>query len=957
MTESNNSHDTFLFDKKNKEFYSSSQKSKNWSKISYLKKNTIINERYKIIKQIGHGGFGIVYESKDMLLKTRVALKFINPDYLSDEKKFLRVRREINISRKITDKRIVKIFSLEQTKGIYFLVMELLEGKTLKELIKEKRKLSWKEFSPIFKEIIRAIKTLHDNNIIHRDLKPSNIFITNNGEVKLLDFGLSKETNDTEKTSTAGEIIGTPQYIAPELVKGEEIDNRSDIYQLALTSCNILTGELPFSDKTNSTFEIIVKRIKEKPDIHQLSKIKIPKYLKFILNKSLEPDKNKRFNNINEIIKIIKQKKVGFSKIIFYFFSKHIKLFSTLIILTILLFSLTFIYIKNNKKFSYINYKESTLTAYNMFGIKLWKKDFRPFKIFHAEKIKLPPSIFDIAQKEINFNYTKKGVYLLLNHNNYSVFPVNKSIQSNEKTSKMIFLDSNGKTIRTTPINYHLQSSEFINNFIYNKKNKIKTKINDYFVVNSKQTQGMYPTIIFIYPNFTNFFRIFSPGYIENFFIKDFNTNDYVFAIFKNNALCHTTVFLKKKINNNKQTGDINIIPFNSFINLHKIFAFYYFLPNFSVLKTIINENEFEIYDSFKAINMKLKIDNKYAELEIAGKDIKYKDKIENLFNSYVLINKIYRDSFYNNYYKKGYEKLKKLLKIKINTPYLNSIIYHVKGNIELKLKKYDVAYKSFKKSLEYDNYNVDTAQKLCEIEFIRGCYKKCLNLSENKYKDIINFWGLLEFGNRLFRFYLYTQIGNLEETKILINEEDIHASPTTKTILSSIYYLIIGKYKMSFVFIKKLFNKNQTPLTVIEYRLLLSRIIILNKIFKNEIKNEIFKLIKFYLNDIFLNSKFKRHFAGISYAYTLALQNKLEDSRYILKKSFELIKEFTKIDFKTKYWSFYDYFIYAKTMELLKNKKQAIIGYKLSIKANPHTHLAIYSRIRISELTKNNLK
>jgi len=940
--------------------YSSSEKLKIWTKISELKDGFIINKRYKIIKQIGRGGFGVVYEAEDLLLSTKVALKFINPDYLSDQKKFLRIKREINISRKITDKRIVKIFSIESIKGVFFLVMELLKGQTLKEIIKAKGILSWNEYKLIFNEIVKAISVLHKNNIIHRDIKPSNIFITENNEVKILDFGLSKEVDDTEKTSTAGEIIGTPQYISPELVKGEKIDKRSDIYQLGLTSLNILTGKLPFSSNTASTFEILIKRINEKPDLRELSSLNIPKFLKHIVNKSLEPKKDLRFSNINEIMDILSKEKVSLFSRLNHFLKKRKK--ATIIISVIIIFIIliTYKFAKSNNNISYVKYDSSKVLAYNPFGMKLWEKDFSPFRVFYSYKAKNTIGYYDVSQtKKIDFNYSNNLIIAYLNHEDYCRFPYNKSIRDNSLSSQIVLLDNNKNEIRRNIVSYSLNTFEFINNFYFYEKNQIKINDNTYNLIFSKHTQGMFPSFVYILRKDKILYIIRNPGYIEYSDIKTFDNKDYLFLVGKNNPLCHMNILIKMDISNDKGVGNIDIIPYNSNKPINRILVFYYFLPQSLILKNINGKNDFDLYESINSEELNLKIENKRVILNFKNKNIKYIDKISNLKQSYALINKIYRALNYKNSINSAVKNLNKLLKIKINSPYLNSIILYQRGLVELRQGKYDIAIKSFKKSLTYFNKNSDSVQKLCEIEYLRGNYDRSLKLAEGIYKDLVNFWGLSSFGKKLFRFYINLQTGNFEEAKIIIQKpiDVIQTFNKRITPLISIYELIRGYYNKSLKEILKLLKKNQTPFTVIEYRMLLSRVVILNEIFNKDFNNKkLYELVKFYLKDIYFKSIFKNNLAGISYAYTLVKDNKKKDALFILKKTFKVIDEKRVFNFETRYWNFYDYFIYAKSMELLKNYKEAVKGYELSIKSNPYTHIALYSKKRIKFL-KNHYK
>ena len=250
-----------------------------------LEKGSVINDRYRVEKLIGRGGFGMVFAGYDLTLKTEVALKFFDPESLRDEKKFLRVQREINLARKISDPRIVRIYSLEKGSGIWFMVMELVRGATLKDKLKAGGRFTWEEFQPVFSEILKGVASLHGQGIIHRDLKPSNIMVDAEGGVRILDFGLAKEIADLEKTSSIGEIVGSPFYLSPEQIQGLDLDEASDIYQLGILLYQSLTGAYPFAD--TSTMGLVLMHLNHPPDRIAARGIKVPAVVEFVVAKAL----------------------------------------------------------------------------------------------------------------------------------------------------------------------------------------------------------------------------------------------------------------------------------------------------------------------------------------------------------------------------------------------------------------------------------------------------------------------------------------------------------------------------------------------------------------------------------------------------------------------------------------------------------------------------------------------
>jgi len=218
---------------------------------------------YKIIDLIGEGGMGKVYKAKDSKINKIVALKILNPGVTESEDGIKRFQRESKIGIELIHKNIIRLYETGVQDGQCFLAMEYLEGKTLKQLIREKGKFSAKEIVKISKEIIKALSEIHKNHIVHRDVKSENVFVTNNEEIKLMDFGLAKSAIFTAATKT-NEIIGTLAYMSPQQAVGENVDRRSDIYSLGVIMYELATGRLPFSG--DHDMAVVFKIFKNNPE-------------------------------------------------------------------------------------------------------------------------------------------------------------------------------------------------------------------------------------------------------------------------------------------------------------------------------------------------------------------------------------------------------------------------------------------------------------------------------------------------------------------------------------------------------------------------------------------------------------------------------------------------------------------------------------------------------------------
>lgn len=256
-------------------------------------------DRYKIIEELGRGGMGRVYKAEDRVLGTVVALKMIRPEYLSDNGMIERFKKEILLSREITNENVVRIHDFGEEKGIKFITMNYIEGRSLKEIINDEAPLKFESVLSIVKDICKGLIAAHKKGIIHRDLKPHNIMIGTNDHVYLTDFGLAKYIEGT-KVSQTGVAIGTPQYIAPEQWRSEDADKRSDIYTLGIVLYEMVTGKSLFTSDTDLGY--LEKHLNEKPVIPQSIKDELPQYFRKIILKCLEKDRNLRFQSVEEVL-------------------------------------------------------------------------------------------------------------------------------------------------------------------------------------------------------------------------------------------------------------------------------------------------------------------------------------------------------------------------------------------------------------------------------------------------------------------------------------------------------------------------------------------------------------------------------------------------------------------------------------------------------------------------------
>jgi len=256
--------------------------------------------RFRIIEEIGRGGMGRVYKAKDHQLSITVALKVIRPKFSSDKLFIKRLIKETLIARSISHENVIRIHDIGEIENIKYISMDYISGENLKELMRTSGKLTIETAVKISKHICESLKAAHKKGIIHRDLKPQNIMVDKNGIAYTMDFGLARAVKSRDRM-IPGAIYGTPQYTSPEQARGDEADERSDIYSLGTIMHEMLTGEPLVKGKTKE--ECLKSHIKDIPIPSSKINPRIPQSLDSIILKCLEKERNKRYQNIDEVLK------------------------------------------------------------------------------------------------------------------------------------------------------------------------------------------------------------------------------------------------------------------------------------------------------------------------------------------------------------------------------------------------------------------------------------------------------------------------------------------------------------------------------------------------------------------------------------------------------------------------------------------------------------------------------
>lgn len=259
-----------------------------------------IGNRYEILEKIGVGGMATVYKAKDNILKRNVAIKVLRDEFTTDEEFIKRFNTEAQSAASLTHPNIVSIYDVGHEENLYFIVMELIKGKTLKQIITEEGVLPWKWSINIAMQIASALEMAHKNNIIHRDIKPHNIIITEDGIAKVTDFGIAKAVSNSTITAF-GTTIGSVHYFSPEHAIGGYTDAKSDIYSLGVVMYEMVTGRVPFDADT--PVSIALKHMQEKPVEPIKLNPSIPYAVNKIIMKAMQKEVSLRYSSATELLK------------------------------------------------------------------------------------------------------------------------------------------------------------------------------------------------------------------------------------------------------------------------------------------------------------------------------------------------------------------------------------------------------------------------------------------------------------------------------------------------------------------------------------------------------------------------------------------------------------------------------------------------------------------------------
>ena len=271
-----------------------------------LTKGEVLSERYEILSLLGKGGMGMVYKAHDRELDEVVAIKILRPDFAQSAEMTKRFRSEIKLARKVRHKNVCGIHEYGQDRHLRYIAMEFVDGVDLKSLLKSEGPLPPEQAFDAAIQVAGGLHAVHDVGIVHRDLKTPNIMRDTRGIIRLMDFGIAKsfDSDGTTGATLTGQIIGTPEYMSPEQVRGERIDARSDVYALGIVAYELFTGSVPFHGDTPAA--TLLKHLNEAFTLEGAPSAKLPAAVVPVLRRALAKDRDERYASAEEMAEALR---------------------------------------------------------------------------------------------------------------------------------------------------------------------------------------------------------------------------------------------------------------------------------------------------------------------------------------------------------------------------------------------------------------------------------------------------------------------------------------------------------------------------------------------------------------------------------------------------------------------------------------------------------------------------
>ncbi len=918
-----------------------------------MPRGTVINERYRIERTIGKGGFGIVFAATDTVLLSFVALKFLDPRYTGDRRKFLRVQREINIARRLTSPHVAKIFSLEQWRGVHFLVMELVEGWSLRDMMKERGRFPWEEFNPLFLQILEGMQALHRENIIHRDLKPTNILVTRDNLVKILDFGLAKDLTDNESTSAMGEIVGSPFYMTPEQIAGSELDLQSDIYQLGLILYEALAGVHPFGNAT--TMELMVKHLHERPPRVDSQRLGLPAYVRYGIEKALEKKKALRFHDIEQMIECFRLARAP----VWDRLRTTMRRFPNPMLIgvaALLLLGVTgAVLALAAGSLRSLDTGPTTVSGRNRLGGQLWRRDFAPFGVLQAHltanRSLLPERTHETvaaAPLETVLAGHPAVVVFLINPRRHP-FSDWDSIIAGRLDNQVAVLDERGEV--------RWQKSLF-EAFVRDDGDSARAyDIGSFTRLDAdgdgateiqlliRQYQGRGPSTLVLLKGL-RVFSFTSPG---EFALLDrrLDRDGRADLLFHgtNDRLDHAG-FLAE-VNLRLPQTRLDGFPVLDGGGPPELPARQWLLPRGWVASECrwFGDGWVDFYTADGAGSLRVW---RWAREGSAGREGGYplQDEPAMLRQAYSLLNEAVRLDSREGDPKRALAAVYQARALPLRNPSLLSLLDARAGDLLARLGHYASARLSLELALMEHRRNDFAVQRLCEIDFLSGDPLGAVQRIGRLAGRAVRFWNLPDCGTELFRGLACLQAGLFHDAENEFRTVAARLSTAEELSLLPLLQLFTGRYDDALSGLRRYpLQQPRMLLDIRDYRMLLGRALLL----AGKEADKAF----FFLSDLKRHSPRFREAPDMCLAWLLARRGDLREAAAKARTAMERLADRARGDLQARLWLFHDAWLYGEVMRLAGETDEARRGYQACIDANPYTALAGEARARLTGLRK----
>ncbi|HDP95066.1 MAG TPA: serine/threonine protein kinase [Candidatus Aminicenantes bacterium] len=905
-----------------------------------LPAGTRITKRYRVVRFLGKGGFATVYEAVDEILNEKVALKVFHQGVNLDRNSMLRIKREISLSRRIADPRVVKVFSLDRWLDRWFLVMELVEGETLKQRLDREGAGSWQAFQPVFLEILAGISALHALHFVHRDIKPSNIMLVQGGGVKILDFGLAKDLGDPERSFNLNEVVGTPRYLSPEQLQGVEVGVRSDVFQLGLLLQTVLRGSSPLEGM--DTLSVLAHRMGRTPVALRLEGLRVPTQVRLGLERSLRRLPGGRFRDAAAMHAYFSSSRVG-RRVICTWLRKLAPGAALLLMLGVAAGAL-FWTSREPAIPARVRIEGNLLKLLDERGAIMWAKDFSPRSIYRA--------VLQPCRPPLQLFRSNHAIHHLVTVFFSAEAGMDQDSQptlgSTESDARMMQIDTAGNVILDRPLSVFIRAGDY--GFIprsYIEEFQTRDLDGDGSVETIARVihaRGMFPSAFLFLTN-GRLVWINSPGHIGKWTaVPEENHRWRFFFSGRANRMGHLDFVARIVFDFGKDSrgGHIGLIPHLNEDKIeiaHQLNLLAYFPQGF----LYEDEGSMPHQGPIEMVNrsgVRLRIEEDGTMRLGTGVEAQvFVDPPERLRHVYTEIQKARIACDLHSQMEEAAARLERAAESGVENPWLQSVIALYRGDVEVRRGRYASGRRLLRRALGLYPQSNDAVLRLLETAFLEKGPEEALHLIEAEFRKFDRFWGLTR-GRDFFKALCLLQKGDFESAR-LFSQRMQQDEPRNAALLRSLTGLMCGD---AIVADLPRDNGNMSLLyTWEEYRLLEGRAHLLAG--DGSGRGE------FCFHDVNAYSRVRRHLAAMSLAWYTLKDNRRHEAERMASEAFTDLEKRIRGDMEARFWWFYDAWVYGRVMDELGRREEARRGYEACIAANPHTALAAAARQRLAGL------